>query len=169
MTFRFPLSAPRREDATILPAILAGLLVLMLASQLAFPSDIASQPVLASSRATRIAGVDAAPIRAADIIVARNLFAPGRSQTGALGKVPGTALGGAVVAGTVGSGARMRAVVMQPGGTLVFVGVGGLLNDWRLDRLRPDRAVFRRGADKLEMPFGGMAPSAPDAGERTDQ
>ena len=86
-----------------------------------------------------------------------------------IGKVPGTALGGVTVAGTVGQGVRMRAVVVQPQGTIVMLSRGQRINDWQLVRLFPDHAEFRRGADKLETPYGGAIQPAADAGERNDQ
>ena len=170
----FPLSAPAREDATLLPAALCAVLAAMLGSQLMLSSPVeVPTPVLRASPIPALAAeLSAVPARANDNVVLHNLFAPGRSQIGVVGKVPGIALGGLVVAGTMGRGATMRAVIVKPGGIVVMLSPGGLMNGWQLVRLLSDHAEFRRGSSKLDMPYGGALPQAIDAGagtgERTD-
>ena len=170
MKLQFPLSAPRRDDATILPALLVAVLAIMLVSQMLVPADVEMpQPVLAGARMpSGVAGLQVMPVRASETVVTHNLFAPGRSQSGALGKVPGAALDGAIIAGTIGSGARMRAIVVKPGGAMTFVGRGGLVNGWQVVALTGDHAQLRRGADKLDMPYGGAMPQNAESGERTN-
>lgn len=175
LKFQFPLSAPRRDDGTLLPATLVAVLALVLLGQALLPAGadlpqpVMPAPVTGPGRAN---GADSTalvvPVRADPQIVTRNLFAPGRTQSGAVGKVPGTALGGAIVAGTLGSGARMRVVVVKPGGVMTLLPRGGAVNGWQLVAIATDHAEFRRGADHLAITYGGNMPQNADSGERTE-
>jgi len=175
LKFQFLLSAPHRDDGTLLPAILVAVLALVLVGQVVLPGaaelplPVMAAPVAGAGRANSAASAgQIVPVRADPQIVAHNLFAPGRSQSGAVGKVPGTALGGAIVAGTLGSGGRMRVIVVRPGGAMTMLVRGGVINGWQLVAIAPDHAQFRRGADRLDMPYGGNIPQNADSGERTE-
>ena len=171
LKFPLPLRAPRRDDGSVMPATIAALLATTLVVQLGLPLDVQlpAASLLARGRES-VPAVDGrgSPLRAERLIVDRNLFAPGRSQTGAVGRVPGTALGGAIVAGTFGLGRALRAVIVRPGGAITLLSPGNELDGWRLVRLFPDHALFLRGTERLEMRFGGLMPQAADTGERTD-
>ena len=154
-----------------MPATLAALLATTLVVQLGLPLDaqLPAASLLSPGRGSA-QPIDerGSPLRADRLIVDRNLFAPGRSRTGAVGRVPGTALGGAIVAGTYGLGRALRAVIVRPGGVIMLLSPGSELDGWRLVRLLPDHALFLRGTERLEMRFGGQMPQAADAGERSD-
>jgi len=153
-----------------LPAALAAVLLVMLLVQLILPveAELPAPELRAWSGPTMLAAPETGHIAADPGIVAHNLFAPGRSENGAIGKVPGTALGGIVVAGTLGTGARQRAVIVNQAGAILMLACGQRINDWQLVRLFADHAEFQRGTDKLETPYGGSLPQA-TAGERTEQ
>lgn len=79
------------------------------------------------------------------------------------------ALGGATIAGKVGRGGRRAAVVVQPGKSLTYLPLGGILAGWTLTSLDAEAAGFRRGSEQMRILYGSQAPVAPEAGEAEDE
>lgn len=163
---------PNRDDRTLLPALLAGMLVLMLALQFALPA-VDELPADAG-RVVPVRGVDAAIARVIpDPAITRNaLFSPtrGGAANGAGDDGPGP-MGGATLAGIVKVGNRARAVVQQSDGTVVSVAVGGRYQAWTLVALSPTTAKFARDGEQWTLAVGGGAvlPNSNDRRPRPEE
>lgn len=153
---------PNRDNGTILPALLAALLVLMIALQFALPAelDLPSEgkgvvPLKLSPTAVNRVIPDPLILRDA-------LFSPGRSAV-AGAKVAGGSgpLDGAVVVGMVRARGVARAIVQQADGSAVSVSVGGRYRGWRLLSITAGNAVFSRDGERLSLAFttGQLLPS----------
>ena len=153
---------PSRDNRTLLPALLAAVLVLMIALQFALPVDdeLASD----ARRVVPSDGVDAAIGRVVpDPVILRSaLFSPSRSSAAngaaTVGKGP---LGGAAVVGAVRVAGRARAVIQQSDGTAISVAVGGRYQGWTLISLSSTAALFLRDGERLMMAFtnGAILPN----------
>jgi hypothetical protein len=156
LKFRFPLSFPRRAEDTILPGVLSGLLVITFGFQLVLAgADPELPPVLAvgSSRGN-VTVPSAAPVRAAQGIFKKPLFAPRQSMTAGQTADAVAPMGGASVAGTVTIRGRAVAVIRRPNGTVTNLSVGGTIDGWRLVSLQTDRAVFTKKGMKRDIAYG---------------
>ncbi|WP_293880050.1 hypothetical protein [Sphingomonas sp.] len=166
MKFRFLLSLPNRTDETLLPAILAGLLVAAIITQLLWASDAQDlPPVLPVGAAHANFGAPAvAPVGLPGVILARPIFAPRKSALAGAGGGPPPILGGATVAGAMSVHGRSYAVVRRADRTTSNVGIGGVVGGWRLVALGDASAIFVRGRDRRTIAFGAQgAPPNPDA------
>ena len=142
---------PSRDDRTLLPALLAGVLVLMIALQFALPA--ADKLPGDARRVVPLRGVDAVISRVIpDPVIMRNaLFSPSRGGAASGG---GTGpLGGATLVGMVRVGNRARAIVQRGDGTAVSVAVGGRYQDWTLVALSTKTARFVRDGERLTLDF----------------
>ncbi len=141
LRFPAPLPRPNRADRTLLPALLAVLLLFMIALQFVFPAQ--TESVIAPARLVLPKQDAIGPSLAlADPVILRNaLFAPGRGG----GKSTGTGpLDGAAFVGVVRGSGFARAV-LQPGeGQAVSVPVGGVYRGWKLVSLNGSNALFSR-------------------------
>lgn len=162
MRFRFPLSWPSRADGTLLPAVLAGLLVVGLVGQCVATGGTPDlPPVMAVGAArTRLRVPTVVPVSVARVIVDRPLFAPRQSVTSAADGNPPSILGGASVAGTMAIRGRTYAVVRRPDGTSANLSVGATLGGWRLVALGQQGATFVKGGDRRVVAYGASAPVA---------
>lgn len=168
LKFQFPLSAPQRADRSLLPGVFAGLLGLLLIGQLFLPSGsevaVGQQGMvgLAQLASTEmLVPTDPAPI------LGRPLFAPRQSMISG-SKGPAPVLGGASVAGSVTVRGRIMAIVRRIDGTVHNLPLGGALDGWRLVELTPSSARFRKGGERLDLPFGTVAMAGP-GGEDSDE
>jgi hypothetical protein len=166
---RFPIPRPRSGDGTILPAALAGLLVVTLALQVAFvPSD---EPEL---DAARWAGASAplgmppiTPAVASRAILEQPIFTPARATGGGTAADP---LAGAQVAGAWSVGRQANLVVREADGGTRTVRIGQSVNQWILTAITPQGARFSRDGQSMLVPFGATAPqNAPTQQEDENQ
>lgn len=146
---------PSRADQTLLPALLAVMLALLLLFQLTDdqseqlpPAGIGRVVAPLPAKAT----FDAAP--ADPVLLADPVFSERRVGKPASGAQEGP-LGGAVIVGTAHGRGFARAILRAPSGAVVSVPVGGRYLGWRLLGLAPDAVAFRRGAEMVRMPLGG--------------
>ncbi len=155
MRFQFPLSFPSRADRTVLPAALAGVLVLVFGLQLIWTRiDPDLPPVMAVGAAlSKVAVPKIVPATTSLAIFARPLFAPRQSAAVANGASP-PMFGGAIVAGTVSIRGRTFAVIRQANGATSNMSIGGTLDGWRLVSLGQQAAVFVKGAVRREIEYG---------------
>ncbi len=161
------MSVPNRADDTILPAVLAGLLAVLLAVQLLLSgADPDLPPALAvSASRTKTTIPEMAPVVAARVIFDRPLFAPRQSLTAALRTGAASMIGGALVAGTVSIRGRSFAVVRRANGDVMNLGIGGVIDGWRLVALQAGGAVFVKGKESRVLAYGAaaFAPAEEDA------
>jgi len=153
---------PSRDDRTLLPALLAALLVLMMAIQFALP--VAEELPSDARRVVPSGSVEAVVGRVvADPVIVRNaLFSPSRgSAASAAAGVGNGPLGGATVVGMVRVGKVARAIIQQADGMAVSVAVGGVYRGWTLVALSTTRARFLRDGERLAMDFtnGAILPN----------
>jgi hypothetical protein len=141
LKFPAPLPRPNRADRTLLPALLAVLLLFMVVLQFAFPAQ--NESVIAPTRLVlpKLEALEPSLALADPIILRNALFAPGRGG----GKSTGTGpLDGAAFVGIVRGRGFARAV-LQPGeGQAVSVPVGGAYRGWKLVSLNGSDALFMR-------------------------
>lgn len=170
MKFQAQLPRPSRDNATLLPALLAGALVLMAALQFALPAE-AELPAQTGGSVQR-ALADRQVTRAIpDPVILRNaLFAPGRANGGANVAAAGP-LDGAVAVGMVRGRGFARAVLQQSDGSAVSVAVGGRYRGWRLIGLTKVNAIFTRDGVRVAMAFsnGTIQPNTAFQTQRADE
>jgi hypothetical protein len=167
LKFPFLIPLPRPDDGTMLPAMLAALLLAAVAAQLLLtggpelPAEGVGR-IAASMPSVRVARAGSAPD-----ILARPLFSPTRNSDGggATGGGAGTMLGGAVVAGTVSRGRSTQAFVRLPDGSIRTLRIGQQIEGWRLAGLTGDSARFARDGQTISIAFGSSAPMQGDAAE----
>lgn len=158
---------PRRRRGTVLPAVLATALVIGAAIQLASPLGLEPSSSVPAPR-PRIAAIDPATVRLIEIpaeIAARPLFAPRIAPGDASADNQASALGGVTVAGSVSLRGRRYAVIRKTDGTFANLAVGAFVSGWRLVGLGAESARFSNGAERIEVPYGGAAPSLSDSSE----
>lgn len=155
----------RLDPEARLPALLALLLAAGIAAQLLLASGPQMPaPVAGVAMVARAPTPAAARVEVPEALAVRPLF--GRlGVSGAADTPEATALGGATIAGKVGRGGRRAAVVVQPGRSVTYLPVGGLLAGWTLTALDAEAANFRRGNERLRIVYGAQAPAAPEPGE----
>lgn len=168
LRFRPALPArPSRADGTLLPAMLAGVLLLVLLTQFVLTDTVPlpeGGPVGAGALMPRLSDPAARGVPAA--VLSRPIFAPSDTVAdGSEGEASGDPLGGAAVVGSIGIG-RARVAMVTEAGRIRRVGIGGSIAGWRLAAITPDGVVLTRGGERLERPFAaGTLPDAPEAAE----
>ncbi len=173
MKFRLPLSPPRVENGTLLPAILVALLAGAAALQLVFARDVSRPDEGVGRVAPALADVTIHHRDAPPVILARPLFSPTRSLAARPLNVGDTAvsgpLEGAVPVGMIARGRSARLFLRLPDGTVRWLGVGASYLGWRLTGLSTTGATFMRGAEKIAVNYGSAAPAATRAGGDEDE
>jgi hypothetical protein len=156
---------PRRADRSLLPALLAGVLGLLLIVQCLLPvGGEISADVLAPLRVSRFSVAAMPPSADPSPVLERPLFAPRLvMSTAAQGSAP--ILGGASVAGTVSIRGRALAVVRRVDGSVYNLPLGGAVGGWRLVSLNSATARFQKGSEQLELAYGAISVSPPKEAE----
>jgi hypothetical protein len=141
LKFPAPLPLPNRADGSVLPAILAVVLAVLILAQFMIV-DVAEQPAVAGRNIVAKTAEQRVSISVADPVILRNaLFAPARGAGGSVGAGP---LDGAVFAGVVRGRGFARAVLQQASGDAVSVPVNGSYHGWKLVALNNENATFVR-------------------------
>ncbi len=135
-----------------MPALLCGVLVLMLALQFALPRDDELPTDMRRVVPARLAQNAVGLVVPDPVILRSALFSPGRGGGGASVAAAGP-LDGAVVVGMVRGRGFVRAVLQQSDGSAVSVPVGGRYCGWRLVALAQGNAVFSKEGERLAMAF----------------
>ncbi|WP_375287651.1 hypothetical protein [Sphingomonas sp.] len=169
LRFRPALPArPSRADGTLLPAMLAGVLLLVLLTQFVLTDTVPlpeGGPIGAGALMPRLS--DPSPRGVPAAVLGRPIFAPTDDVVSEDGDEAGESnvLGGAAIVGSIGVG-RARVAVVTEGGRIRRVGVGGSIAGWRLAAITQEGVVLTRGGERLERPFtAGDLPDAPEAPE----
>lgn len=171
MKLRFPISAPRAADGTLLPAGLLAVLVTMIAAQLA----LTSEPELPDAQPGRAARTEIAAdlpgIALPPVLTGRPLFVPGRTLAAAAGGPSAAPLAGAVVAGSLRQGRVVRLFLKEPDGTIRTLAPGGTYQGWRLAGVGSDSATFVQAGQRISIAFGSAMAIRPEAaaGEDSDE
>jgi hypothetical protein len=154
-----PLRIPRpeRAEGTVLAALLAVLLGVMLCAQAVLPQDRPALPdvpaVAARASTPQIAAVSADPV-----LARRAIFQPTRlagAGADAAGVLAGP-LDGAVPAGIVRVRGAARLVLQTPDGKSVTLRPGQSYRGWRLSRIGTDEVRFMRGAESVTLSLGAI-------------
>ncbi len=135
-----------------MPALLCGVLVLMIALQFALPTDEELPAEVRRVVPARLAQSAVNRVVPDPNILRSALFSPGRGGGGANVAAVGP-LDGAVVVGMVRGRGFARAVLQQSDGSPVSVSVGGSYRGWRLIALAQGNAVFSKEGERLAMAF----------------
>ena len=143
---------PSRDNGALMPALLCGVLVLMLALQFALPRDDELPTEVRRVVPARLAQSQVGRVAADPIILRSALFSPGRGGGGANVAAAGP-LDGAAVVGMVRGRGFARAVLQQSDGSAVSVPIGGSYRGWRLIALSQGNAVFSKEGERLAMAF----------------
>lgn len=156
---------PASAEGTLLPALLAGLFVLLLVVQLAWPTSVAL-PDAEVIRPLRLKPLVVDPVAANPVITQRPLFAPGRRET----TVPGVAdkaapLEGARAIGIIKVRGAPRAFLQAPEGPVTSVGLGGSYKGWRIVQIDRGQIVAIKGAETATLAVTSSAPPPPAAPE----
>lgn len=161
LKFRFPLALPRRDSGEVLPAALVALLAAMTMTQLL----LSAQAELPASGgvgfgAARFAAPLVAPVEVPAEIMARPLFAPRLAppQAGG-GQATASAIGGAVIAGSISIRGRSRILIRHPDGRVAELAPGGTIAGWRLLRIGRTGVSLARDGKRIEVAFGAAAPA----------
>lgn len=135
-----------------MPALLCGVLVLMLALQFALPVDDELPTEVRRVVPARLAQNGISRVVPDPAILENALFSPGRGGGGANVAASGP-LDGAVVVGMVRGRDFARAVLQESGGGSVSVPVGGNYRGWRLVTLSSGKAIFSRDGERVALAF----------------
>lgn len=171
MTSRFHIPPPRSIDGSLLPALLAMLLGVMLALQLTLTNDVDLPP---PGPLPHVAAPPPPMLPATGIptiVATRALFDPNL-----IGNAPGTPgataanspLGGATVAGRIAVGNRSIAII-QDGKRITRLAPGQLFHGWTLVSLSDTGARFRRDGETLDLNYGVAAPASAEPASEEDQ
>lgn len=146
-----------------LPALLAAVLAVAAVVQLLDTGEVELPPAGAlgggGQRVVEQPGMPVTPASA----MRRSIFAPSAVAAGAGAAAPSDPLGGTRIAGSVTIGRRSYAIVLAPGQPPRRVPVGGTVAGWRVSALTATGAVLRRGAERLELPFGAQGPAVAES------
>lgn len=172
MKLRFPLSPPRAEDGTLLPAALLALLAGAAALQLLFARDSSLPGEGVGRVAPALAGVEVRHRDVPPVILARPLFSPTRSMEARPITLADTAavgpLEGAVPVGMIARGRAARLFLRLADGSVRTLGIGSTYLGWRLTGLSASGATFARGGEKISIDYGSAAPASASGGENTE-
>ncbi len=151
MKFLATLPFPSRAEATLLPALLGVLLVLMAGLQFALPSQVELPQTTARTVAQRLPERIVARTLPDGVIISRALFTPAR---GGGAKLAGAGpLDGATPVGAVRGRGFARAILSQADGKTVSLNIGQSYHGWRLAGLTQGSAIFTRDGKRLVIPF----------------
>lgn len=159
---------PNRADRTLLPAVLAAVLLGLLGLQFALPHS-ASLPEFASGRLTPIPVRRIEPVVAARVITERALFSPGRSLDAAAADSAAAPLGGVNAIGYAIHRGRAKLFLQGGDGVLHSLAIGGVYRDWQLVRLSPEFAIFARADERLTLPISASKPLVSGANREDEQ
>ncbi|MEK6638398.1 MAG: hypothetical protein AABY88_09980 [Pseudomonadota bacterium] len=138
-----------------MPALLCGVLVLMLALQFALPTGDELPIEVRRVAPARLAQREVDRVAADPVILRNALFSPGRGGGGG-GNVAATGpLDGAAVVGMVRGRGFARAILQQSDGSAVSISVGGNYHGWRLIGLSQGNAIFNKEGERIAMAFTG--------------
>ncbi|MGI4879044.1 MAG: hypothetical protein ACRYG4_16330 [Janthinobacterium lividum] len=152
------LPPPRRADRTLVPAVLAGVLVAMVGLQFVVPPPV-DLPDAGVAVPLRLPALRPAAIAVDPVIVEHALFTPDRR-----GDMAGAGTGGAgafgesVAIGVVVARGVARAFLQSPDGLVTAVSPGGSYRGWRLARIGAAGVVFTRGGDTATLPLSASRP-----------
>jgi hypothetical protein len=136
-----------------MPALLCGVLVLMLALQFALPGDSELPPEVRRVVPARLAQTQVGLVVPDPVILSSALFSPSRGGgSGSVAAAVGP-LDGAVVVGMVRGRGFARAVLQESDGGAVSVPVGGRYRGWRLMALSQGNAVFSKEGERIALAF----------------
>ena len=157
---QFHIPRPRSDDGSLLPALLAGVMLALLAVQFApTPLDEAHAPMMARAAVGRPTAALPVPATVADpVIRARPIFAPSRAMGS--GTTASDPLAGAQVAGSWSVGRQTILVLRQADGRTRNLRIGQAVNQWLLSSVTAEGAQFVRDGQRIVIPFGGTAPQA---------
>lgn len=149
------------DDTPRLAALCAALLLLCLAAQFTLPAEAdlpegAAPPI----RLAAAALPPNMPTVVPPAILASPIFAPRARMTtagGDGGPAMYSPLGGASIAGTVTIRRRSAAIVRGIDGKVSHVGIGAVINGWRLAALDSGGATLLRGAERIHLDFGAAS------------
>lgn len=156
---RFPIPAPRSDEGTLVPAVLLGLLIIMMALQfwLARSEETVpageSLPVRMAYKPPRITAVAVAPA-----ILTQPIFSPTRAAGS--GATSGDLLEGSQIIGAWSQGRQARLVLRKPDGNSVTIRLGQVVNGWQLAGITSEGARFARSGDTALIHFGASAPQS---------
>ena len=153
---RVTLSLPNRDNATLFPALLALLLVLMAALQWALPAEVVLPDAAGRAVAPQMAERSIMRTFPDDVILRRALFAPGRGVTGKSAEDSGP-LDGATPVGIVRGKGFARVILQQADGSAVTLSLGSAYHGWALTRISQDSAIYKRNGKTLMLPLGSRA------------
>jgi hypothetical protein len=143
---------PSRDNGALMPALLCGVLVLMLALQFALPTGDELPAEVRRVVPARLAQSEVGRVVPDPIILRGALFSPGRGGGGANVAASGP-LDGAVVVGMVRGRGFARAVLQQSDGSAVSVPLGGGYRGWRLIALSSGNAIFSKEGERVALTF----------------
>lgn len=173
MKLRFPLSPPRADDGTLLPAALLVLLMGAAALQLLFARDSGLPQEGVGRVAPALAGVEIRHRDAPPAILARPLFSPTRSMEArpiTLGDAAAVGpLEGAVPVGMIARGRAARLFLRLPNGSIRVLGIGGSYLGWRLTELSATGATFRRGGERRVFDYGSATSASASSGDEDEE
>jgi len=154
------ISRPECAEGTVLAALLAVLLALMLVSQFAAPPERPDLPDVPPA-ARRSEPVTIAAMSADPVLARRLIFQPtrlgGRSAEAA--GVPSGPLNGATPAGIVRVRGASRLVLQTPDGGSVTLRPGQSWQGWRLIAIAADEVRFARGGETVTLGLGAATDS----------
>lgn len=155
-----PLRIPRpeRAEGTVLAALLAVLLALMLVAQFVLPQDRPAAPDVPPA-GLRGGPVAIAAVSADPVLARRSIFQPVRIGSGAAASAAQGPLDGATPAGIVRVRGAARLVLQTPDGSSVTLRPGQSWQGWRLIAIGSDEVRFARGSETVTLGLG--APSDP--------
>lgn len=137
-----------------MPALLCGVLVLMLALQFALPADDELPAEVRRVVPARASQNGISRVVPDPVIVSNPLFSPGRGGGGGANVAAATGpLDGATFAGIIRGRGFARAVLQQNDGSPVSVAVGGSYRGWRLVSLTAASAIFSRDGERVVLGF----------------
>jgi hypothetical protein len=156
-----PLRIPRpeRAEGTVLAALLALLLALMVAAQFVLPADRPEPPAVPA------AGLGTAPVALAaasadPALSRRSIFRPTRLAASSAPGAPAGPLDGASPAGVVKVRGAARLILQTPDGGTVTLRPGQSWQGWRLIAIGTDSVRFSRGGESVTLDIGAPVSSS---------
>ena len=160
MKFLATLPFPSRAEATLLPALLSVLLVLLAGLQFALPSEVELPQTATRAVAPRLPDHFVTRHVPDSVIISQALFTPTRG--GGAKQAGAGPLDGATPVGAVRGRGFARAIIQQASGETVTLNIGQSYHGWRLAGLTQGNATFLRDGKRLAIPFargGAMQPN----------
>ena len=160
LTLLPPIPRPERADGTVLAALLATLLALLMVAQFLLPSDRPAAPEVPPA-ALQTVSVAIAAISPDPALARRSIFQPTRLAGGSAegAGVPGGPLDGAAPAGIVRVRGAARLVLQTPSGGSVTLRPGQSWQGWRLLAIGTEEVRFARGSETVTLGLGAATDS----------